>query len=48
MDCDSSEGRDSDSCDSRKIFIILMFELVLYILVDFFSFPTQSHVLLLL
>ena len=32
-----SKGRDSDSSDSRKTFIILMFSLVLQILLDFFS-----------
>ena len=33
-----SKGKDSDSSDSRKASIILMFSLVLYILVDFFLF----------
>ena len=34
-----STGKDSDSSDSRKAFIILMFSLVLQILLDFF-FPS--------
>ena len=39
-----SEGKDSDSSDSRKTSIILMFSLVLYILVDFFLFFPPSVV----
>ena len=34
-----SKGKDADSSDSRKAFIILMFSLVLQILLDFF-FPS--------
>ena len=33
------EGKDSESSDSRKTFIILMFWLVLYILLHFFFLP---------
>ena len=33
-----SEGKDSDSSDSRKTFITLMFCLVLYVLLDFLFF----------
>ena len=33
-----SEGKDSDSSDSRKAFIILMFSFVLLSLLDFFLF----------
>ena len=29
MDCDSQRGKNSDSSDSRRTFIILMFSLVL-------------------
>ena len=36
MDCDSQREKDSDSSDSRKTSIILIFELVLQILLDFF------------
>ena len=32
------EGKDTDSNDSRKIFIILLFLLVLQFLLDFLSF----------
>ena len=38
-----SEGKDSDSSDSRKTFIILMFSLVLEMLLDF-SFLSHPSV----
>ena len=44
MDCDSSEGKESHSSDSRKSFIIRMF--ALQILFDFFSFFPPSVVVI--
>ena len=44
-----SEGKYSDSSDSRKTFIILMFWLVLYMLLNiFFSLPLYLSILLAL
>ena len=39
-----SEGKDADSRDSRKTFIILIFWLVLQFILDFFFFTSPSVV----